>query len=58
MNLLFLKQLEEDGINIQMSAHNKQLLEIQDELENAMKEDMMSEDEIQKSGTKTTVLSD
>ncbi len=41
-----------------MSESNKHMLEIQDELENAMREDMMSEDEIQKLGTKTTLLTD
>lgn len=41
-----------------MSEQNKQLLQIQDELENAMKEDMMSDDEIQRLGTVTMVLTD
>mmetsp|Transcript_5135 Transcript_5135/g.4713 ORF Transcript_5135/g.4713 Transcript_5135/m.4713 type:complete len:129 (+) Transcript_5135:616-1002(+) len=57
-HLLFLKQLEEDGIHVQMKQTDKELLQIQDDLQMAIMMDMMSEEDQTPSGEKQPMLTE
>ena len=45
-NLLFMKQLESNGMNIQMNSRTRVLLQIKDDLDQAMQQDMHDSSEL------------
>eukprot|EP00347_Sterkiella_histriomuscorum_P017404 403349507 len=54
-SLLFIKQLEQGGVNLQLDQSHKRLLDINDDLEVAIQQDLMSDsDDEQKTGDQTT----